>query len=504
MTTQQVDSTSETRPGKSRETSPEELDQVLRAAVTAADVLARTSPATRAGWLRAVAGVLAEHTDELVELAGAETHLPAGRLRGEVKRTSVQLEMFADVLDDGGYVEAVIDLPDPDFALGPRPDLRRMLMPIGPVAVYAASNFPFAFSVAGNDTASALAAGCPVVLKAHPGHPETSRRTAELVLATLAAAGAPDGSFAMVEGMDAGVGLVKDDRIAAAGFTGSVRGGRALFDLATSRPNPIKFFGELGSINPAVVTARAADERADEIAEGFVGSFTLGVGQFCTKPGLLFVPAGHRVVDAITDRTRQVAAGELLYDKIADGYGSTLDELRQTDGVRVLVDGGAADGLSTAPSLLAVDGAHFLTHSDALLTECFGPTSVLVEYASADELTAALSTLEGSLTTTVQGTDEDAAELADLIALLSSRSGRVLWNGWPTGVAVTWAMTHGGPYPATTLDYTSVGATAINRWLRPVSFQSTPAALLPPALTDDNPLHLTRRVNGRLTADPIS
>ena len=484
-------------------TSPE-LDQLLSQAVAAAAPLSAAEPSTRAGWLRAVAGELADHSEELVELAQAETHLPQGRLQGEVKRTSVQLELFAEVLEEGTYVEAVIDLPDPDFALGPKPDLRRMLVPVGPVAVYAASNFPFAFSVAGNDTASALAAGCPVVVKAHPGHPETSKRTAELVLAALARAGAPDGSFALVHGMDAGVALVQDERIKAAGFTGSVAGGRALFDLATSRPTPIKFFGELGSINPALVTRRAADQRTSEIAEGFVGSYTLGVGQFCTKPGLLLVPAGHALVDEITEQARQVGAGQLLNDKIATGYGGALEHLEQTKGVRVLVDGGAADGLSAAPSLLAVDASDFLAAPDDLLTEAFGPTSVLVEYTSDAELTEVMRSLEGSLTTTVQGTDEDAGELADLVSVLTERSGRVLWNGWPTGVAVTWAMTHGGPYPATTLDYTSVGATAINRWLRPVSWQSAPAALLPPALADDNPWGLVRRVNGTLTTDPIA
>lgn len=488
----------------SQDTTSTELDQRLALAADVAGQFGATAAVDRARWLRAVAAELSEHSDELVMLAEAETHLPTGRLQGEVKRASVQLELFADVVEEGNYVEAVIDLPDPDFALGPKPDLRRMLVPVGPVAVFAASNFPFAFSVAGNDTASALAAGCPVLVKAHPGHPETSRRTAELVRAALEQAGAPGGIFTLVEGVDAGTALVLDERIAAAGFTGSVRGGRALFDLATSRSKPIKFFGELGSINPAVVTQRAADERTAEIAEGFVGSFTLGVGQFCTKPGLLFVPAGHALVDEITEGTRKVAAGPLLYDKIADGYGAGLDELRRVAGVRVLVDGGGPDGLTAAPSLLAVSGADFLASSDALLTECFGPTSVLVEYADAAELTTDLAALEGSLTTTVHGTDDDAAELGDLVALLSARSGRVLWNGWPTGVAVTWAMTHGGPYPATTLDYTSVGATSINRWLRPVSYQSAPAVLLPPALKNENPWGLMRRVNGRLTVDPIT
>ena len=466
----------------SQDTTPAELDQVLARSAEAAGRLAASDPRERATWLRAVAAQLDEHSDELVRLAEGETHLPPGRLTGEVLRASVQLRLFAEVLEEGNYVEAVIDLPDPDFALGPKPDLRRMLMPLGPVAVYAASNFPFAFSVAGNDTASALAAGCPVVVKAHPGHPETSRRTADLVLSALTGADAPEGTFGLVDGMDAGIALVKDERVAAGGFTGSVRGGRALFDLASGRPAPIRFFGELGSINPVVVTERAAGERPAEIAEGFVGSYTLGVGQFCTKPGLLFVPAGHAIVDQIAAQARQVNAGPLLYDKIADGYGASLDQLRKTRGVRVLVDGGGPDGLSAAPSLLAVSAADFLASSDQLLTECFGPTSALVEYADPAELTTALAALDGSLTTTVHGTEEDVAELAPMLALLSQRSGRVIWNAWPTGVAVTWAMTHGGPYPATTLDYTSVGPTSVNRWLRPVSFQSVPAQLLPAAL----------------------
>jgi NADP-dependent aldehyde dehydrogenase len=485
------------------DTSQGDLDQVLAHAAAAAPVLSAASQADRGRWLRAIASGLSRHTEELVALAQAETHLPQARLTGEVKRTSVQLELFAEVLDEGNYVEAVIDLPDPDFTLGPKPDLRRMLVPVGPVGVYSASNFPFAFSVAGNDTASALAAGCPVIVKAHPGHPRTSRRTAELVQAALRDESAPEGAFALVEGMDAGVTLATDERIKAAGFTGSVAGGRALFDLATGRPNPIKFYGELGSINPVVVTSRAADERAAEIAEGFVGSFTLGVGQFCTKPGLLFVPAGHPLVDQIAERTRTLAGGELLYDKIADGYSTSLEHLRQTPGVRVLVDGGSADGLSAAPSLLSVRGADFLDSPERLLTECFGPTAVLVEYSSEGELAAAVRQLHGSLTTAIHGTGEDAAEQGGLVAQLAERSGRVLWNGWPTGVAVTWAMNHGGPYPATTLDYTSVGATAINRWLRPVSFQSAPAALLPAALRDENPLGLMRRVDGKLTSDPI-
>jgi NADP-dependent aldehyde dehydrogenase len=424
------------------------VDELLAQASAAFPQMTAADPDARAGWNRAVASRLAASVDELVGLAEAETHLPKARLQGEVKRAAVQLELFADVVEDGSYVGAVIDLADPGFPLGPKPDLRRMLVPVGPVgpvAVYAASNFPFAFSVAGNDTASALAAGCPVIVKAHPGNPETSRRTAELVLDALPEAGAPAGAFGLAHGLDAGIALVQDERISAAGFTGSVTAGRALFDLATRRPAPIRFYGELGSINPVIVTRGAADERSADIAGGFVGSFTLGVGQFCTKPGLLLVPAGHVVVDQIVERTQQVGAAQLLYDKIADGYGTSLEALRQTPGVRVLVDGGPANRLSAAPSLLSVSGSDFLDSTERLLTECFGPTSVLVEYADDQELLAVVQALHGSLTTTVHSTDEEQATQTDLVRLLGSRFGRVIWNGWPTGVAVTWAMNHGGP-----------------------------------------------------------
>jgi NADP-dependent aldehyde dehydrogenase len=487
----------------SSDTSPARLDELLTAAITAFPVMAAADATERMAWLRAVASGLAAGADELVGLAQEETHLAGGRLQGELERTCVQLELFAEVLQEGSYVDAIIDLPDPSFVLGPKPDVRRMLVSIGPVAAYAASNFPFAFSVAGNDTASALAAGCPVILKAHPGHPQTSRRTSDLVLDALRESGAPEGAFALVEGMDAGIALVQDERIAAAGFTGSVNGGRSLFDLATRRRNPIRFFGELGSINPVIVTPGAADERSADIADGFVASFTLGVGQFCTKPGLLFVPAGHKLVDHIVERTQGVSAGELLYDKIAGGYGSSLGDLRRVPGVQVLVDGGPAEGLTAAPSLLSVSSSDFLGSAEQLLTECFGPTSVLVEYSAEQELLAAVEAFHGTLTTTIHSTDEENADHAGLVPLLVRHSGRVIWNGWPTGVAVTWAMNHGGPYPATTLDYTSVGATAIHRWLRPVSFQSAPAAVLPAALRDENPLRLVRRVNGTLTDEPI-
>jgi NADP-dependent aldehyde dehydrogenase len=281
------------------DTPPEELDRLIGAAAEAARVLVGSRPADRAGWLEHLAARLDAAAEQLVPIAARETHLGVDRLQGELKRSTFQLRLFAKILRDGSFLQATIDHADPAWPMGARPDLRRMLRPIGPVAVYAASNFPFAFSVAGGDTASALAAGCPVLLKANPSHPELSAATGAKVSDALAEAGAPEGIFAAVMGFETGIALVKDPRIRAASFTGSLRGGRALFDLAVSRPEPIPFYGELGSVNPAFVTPDAGAQRADDVAAGFVGSMSLGNGQFCTKPGLLFVPAGSGLEDRV-------------------------------------------------------------------------------------------------------------------------------------------------------------------------------------------------------------
>ncbi|HEY4570325.1 MAG TPA: aldehyde dehydrogenase family protein, partial [Kribbella sp.] len=275
------------------DTTPAELEQALAAATAAAPALGAAEPAVRAGWIRATADAIDAAADELVPIAIRESSLPEARLRGEVARSTGQLRMFADVLEEGSLLEVIIDTADAQAKPVPRPDLRRLLVPLGPVLVFAASNFPFAFSVPGGDTASALAAGCPVIVKAHPGHPELSVRTAEVMTEALRSAGAPDGSFALITGFDVGVTALKDPRITAAGFTGSVPAGKALHEIAATRPEPIPFYGELGSLNPVFVTQAAVDARGKDIATGYVGSFTLGVGQFCTKPGLLFLPAGH-------------------------------------------------------------------------------------------------------------------------------------------------------------------------------------------------------------------
>jgi NADP-dependent aldehyde dehydrogenase len=480
-----------------QETTAGELEALLEAAAQAADAVAASEPRQRAAWLEAVADALDAHAEALVPLAAEESHLAADpRLSGELKRTTFQLRLFAEVLTDGSWLAATVDHADADWPMGARPDIRRVQTAIGPVLVFAASNFPFAFSVAGGDTASALAAGCPVLVKAHPGHPRLSDQVAEVVTTALSEAGAPDGIFGILHGQDAGVTALQDSRVQAAAFTGSVKGGRALFDIASARPRPIPFYGELGSINPVVVTEAAVAARADEIVTGFAASFTMGAGQFCTKPGLVFLPENHGLGDSLRAAVTDAPAQPLLNEKIADGYAARVGELRDSAAQVV----GAADGSHDAPGpeLLEVSGDEFLSDPENLGTETFGPTSVLVTYSDDDQLRQLLGIVEPSLTVTVQGEETDVPRVRELMPLLQRLGGRLLWNQWPTGVTVTWAQQHGGPYPATTAPTTtSVGTAAIHRFLRPIAWQGFPDALLPHALQEDNPWRLPRRVDGQ-------
>jgi NADP-dependent aldehyde dehydrogenase len=481
------------------DTSPEELERVLAAAAQAAGPLAALRPAERAALLRAAADALDAASAELVPIAIEESSLPEGRLTGEVARSSGQLRLFADALDEGSYLEVILDSADANAKPVPRPDLRRMLVPVGPVLVFAASNFPFAFSVPGGDTASALAAGSPVVVKAHPGHPRLSQRTGEVLVEALRAAGAPEGTFAVVHGMEAGTTALTDPRIKAGAFTGSVKGGLALLEIATRREEPIPFYGELGSLNPVFVTPAAVAARGADIADGYVGSFTLGTGQFCTKPGLLFLPEGHGLEERLVEAVRGAAPAGMLNDRIRSGHAHERDRLEGLGALRTLVHGADSDA-GVAPTLLATTAKELLADPDPILQECFGPTSIVVEYSGADEALAAAQAFGGNLTATVQAEDADAATLAPLVDALRDRAGRVVYNGWPTGVAVAPAMHHGGPFPSTTASiHTSVGTTAIRRFLRPVCYQNTPQALLPEALRDDNPLGIPRRVDGVLS-----
>ncbi|MCA4133872.1 aldehyde dehydrogenase (NADP(+)) [Arthrobacter sp. M4] len=481
-------------------TTDAELETLLAAAQSAAAPLAALQPAERAKLLDAVADGLDTAADQLVPVAQRETRLAEARLRGELKRTSFQLRLFGEVLHDGSYLGARIDHADADWPMGaPRPDLRRMLIPLGPVVVFAASNFPFAFSVAGGDTASALAAGSPVLLKAHSGHPALSKLTADVVVRALAAAGAPDGTFALITGTAAGASALRDPRVKAGSFTGSIPGGRALFDIASSRPQPIPFFGELGSNNPVFVTERAAAERGKEIAEGFISSFTMGAGQFCTKPGTLVVPAGSDLVEALREAALPSAA-PLLNDRIQSGYTEVLQELAANPRITVLAQGKDPLADPPSPTLLLTTAADVLAEPHALQTECFGPTSVVVTYDDESQLPALAETFAGQLTATIQGTESCSVE--DLVEVLTRKAGRVLWNQWSTGVSVTYAQQHGGPYPATTAaGSTSVGTAAIERFLRPVAYQGFPQHLLPEALREENPLGVARLVDGRLVDD---
>ncbi|HET6290587.1 MAG TPA: aldehyde dehydrogenase (NADP(+)) [Amycolatopsis sp.] len=483
----------------SQATDPATLDQILAAAADAAGTAAAATPAQRAGWLEAAADALDAAADELIALANRETHLPAApRLQGELKRTTFQLRLFGEVLADGSFLGATVDHADAAWPMGPRPDIRRLLTPIGPVLVFAASNFPFAFSVAGGDTASALAAGCPVVLKAHSGHPELSARTGEILRDALVKAGAPEGIFAVVHGQQNGVTALKDPRIQAASFTGSVPGGRALFDIATSRPSPIPFYGELGSVNPVVVTQAAIDARGEAIAKGYAGSFTLGAGQFCTKPGLLFLPEGHGLEDTLREAVSAIPAQPMLNERIAAGFAEGLAKLREVDGVEVLSESGGTEGISHGATLLATTAEAFLSDADTVREECFGPASLIVTYADRAELIGLLGVMEPGLTATIQGEESDVDWIRPVLPSLTRVAGRLLWNDWPTGVTVTWAQEHGGPYPATTAPTsTSVGTAAIERFLRPIAWQGFPDALLPEPVQENNPWDLPRRTDGK-------
>ena len=472
-------------PGDMDDTTPEQLEQALAATAAATAGAAATTPAGRAAMLRACADALDAAAGELVPLAIDETHLTEGRLTGELARSTFQLRFFAEAVTDGSCFGAVIETAEPDFALGPRPDLRRLLEPIGAVLVFAASNFPFAFSVAGGDTAAALAAGCPVLVKAHHGHPRLSARVGEL----LADAAAP---VEVVHGVEAGRNALLDGRIKAAAFTGSTVGGRALYDLAATRPDPIPFFGELGSVNPAFVSPGAVAARGEQVVEGFVGSFTLGVGQFCTKPGLLFLPAGHGLTDRLAAAVGDVGSAPMLGEWVERRYLETLDERRSHAGVRTLQ---AGDG--TAPTLLAAPLATFADEIALLGDECFGPTALVVEYDDEGGLAAAAASVEGSLTATLHIEPGEEAWARPLLDALRPRAGRIVVTGWPTGVAVSPAMHHGGPWPAATLPlHSSVGGNSIDRFLTPTCYQNVPDALLPPALQAANPLDIRRRVDG--------
>lgn len=473
------------------EATPSEISEAVYAAAAVAAEFAATSGEQRAALLERIATEIEGLGDALLQRAHQETALPLARLTGERARTCGQLRLFAAVARDGSWVDARIDPAQPQRQPLPRADLRRMLRPLGPVAVFGASNFPFAFSVAGGDTASALATGNPVIAKAHPAHPGTSELAGEAIRRAVAACALPAGLFSLLQGRApaTSLALVTHPALAAVGFTGSHQAGRALFDAAAARPRPIPVFAEMSSVNPLVVLPGALRERGSALAEGLKNSFTLGLGQFCTKPGLVFglaSPEWDAFAATLAALTRAVPKGTFLHAGIAGAFTRGLDGL---PGVEWLARDTAAVG--------RVSSAHFRSQP-ALAHECFGPYTLLVTCASLDDLSASMATLPGQLTATVHGQPDDLASAGSLLRQLEALAGRLVLNGFPTGVEVGHAMQHGGPYPASTdARFTSVGSAALARFVRPVCYQDFPDALRPDALKDANPLHLLRLIDGQ-------
>jgi NADP-dependent aldehyde dehydrogenase len=493
-----------------REASAAEAARAVDAAVEAFSDCRQRPAEERARFLETIADEIEALGDALIGRTTAETGLPAARIVGERGRTCAQLKLFATTVREGSWVDARIDTALPDRRPAPRPDIRRMLKPVGPVVVFGASNFPLAFSTAGGDTAAAFAAGCPVIVKAHQAHPGSGELVAGAIVRAAAKCGLPPGVFSFVHGGPAiGVALVRHPATAAVGFTGSHSAGRALFDAANSRPHPIPVFAEMSSVNPVFVLPGALKERSDAIAQGLLDSFTLGVGQFCTKPGLVFTLRGTDA-DAFAEKlaraVRQAAGGPMLTAGILEAFERGRDALTGIDGVHEIATARAVanDAVTqTRPSVASTDAAHFLAQP-VLATEVFGPFTLVISCRDADEMLACANALEGQLTATLHGTETELAEAGPLIEAAESCAGRVVINGFPTGVEVSPAMNHGGPYPATTdVRFTSVGTAAILRFARPVCYQGFADALLPAELKNANPSNILRTVNGELTREAV-
>ena len=474
-----------------------DVERAVSAAVDAAEVFAYTSGAARAALLRRIADSIDAAAAQLIEQAHLETALPRPRLTGEVARTSGQLRLFASLLEEGSWVTARIDTADP-ARTPPKPDVRSMLRPLGPVAVFGASNFPLAFSVACGDTASALAAGNPVVVKAHPAHPATSEIVGHIIAAAVRASGLPGGVFSLLfdSGFEIGAALVQHPDIRAVGFTGSFRGGRALMDLAAKRSHPIPVYTEMGSTNPVFVLPGALRERSSELARGLLGSYTLGGGQFCTKPGLVFVEKA--LASDFTEELRQATGAAPAFSLLTEGMVAAYNTAQNKRTPLHTAKGAAAgEGFSAQTLLMETTGEQFL-NSPELSDEIFGPTTLLIQCSGTEQTMQAARSLEGHLTATVLATDEDLREHAALLRILETKVGRLIVNAFPTGVEVCHAMVHGGPYPATSDGRsTSVGTQAILRFTRPVCYQGLPQSALPDELKDENPLGILRLWNGQ-------
>jgi 2,5-dioxopentanoate dehydrogenase len=491
--------------------SVQDVDQAAKLAVTAFSTYGNLSGADKGKFLRSIAAGIEERGTEIVTRAGLETGLPEARLRGELARTTNQLRLFAGVVEEGSWVAARIDPAEPERKPLPRADIRSMLKPLGPVAVFGASNFPLAFSVAGGDTASALAAGNPVMVKAHPAHPGTGELVGQVIRESVEACGLPEGVFSLLfdAQIEVGTQVVVHPFVKAVGFTGSPVAGKALMKLAASRPVPIPCYAEMGSVNPLFILPGAMHTRSTAIATGLQNSFTLGSGQFCTKPGLVFIPQGAEsdsFVESLKTGVAAMAPQTMLARNIGEKYAAAVLKRGEENGVHPAAKSTAEGDLATRqPGTLFASDVPSLLNDPTLAEEIFGPTTLLVAYNGREEMLAAAEALEGHLTATIHGTEQDLAAHRDLINILESKVGRLLFNGFPTGVEVCHAMVHGGPYPATSDGRsTSVGTQAILRFARPICYQDFPSSVLPPELQNGNPLGITRMINGQLTKDAVS
>ena len=463
--------------------SPALVDRAAKAAEEAFWSYGYSTRQARADFLNAIADEIEARGDAITEIGTQETGLPEARLQGERGRTTGQLRLFAEHILKGDYLDRRHDEALPERQPAPRPDLRMMQRPIGPVAVFGASNFPLAFSTAGGDTASALAAGCPVVVKGHGAHPGTGEIVAEAILAAVKKCGVHPGVFSLVQGgtREVGQSLVQHPLIRAVGFTGSLGGGRALYDLCAQRPEPIPFFGELGSVNPMFLLPEAVKARGEEIAKGWAGSLTMGAGQFCTNPGIAIViegPEADAFIEAATAALDPEAAQVMLTDGIAEAYRAGRDRVAGTSGVQELLTS-TCDLRNATPYLYATTGKEWL-ENEVLGEEVFGPLGLIVRVSDADEMRQVAQSLQGQLTCTLHMEDADAALAGSLMPIIERKAGRLLANGFPTGVEVCDSMVHGGPYPASTnFGHTSVGTLSIRRFLRPVCYQNMPDSILP-------------------------
>jgi len=491
------------------EATAAEADEAVALAETAFEQYRRQPAEKIAAFLDRIAEEIMKLGDELIQRASAETGLPEARLTGERNRTVNQFKMFAELVREGSWLEATIDRAQPERKPLPKVDLRRMLVPLGPVVVFGASNFPLAYSVGGGDTASALAASCPVIVKAHPAHPGASELVGRAILAAVEAMGMPNGVFSMVHGVSTEIGmrLVEHPATKAVGFTGSLQGGRALFNAAAKRPEPIPVYAEMGSTNPVFILPGALKKNGKAIAESLAQSVTLGVGQFCTNPGLAFGRQGAEwstLVERMGQLAGAVAPGVMLHQGISSKFREGTEKFQKTAGVSVAGKSSAEATQNRAPAMFFNTDAKTFQQQAVLREEVFGPSTLLVNAGSTEELEQIARGLPGQLTATVHGTEEDLVEHANLVAILREKAGRLIFNQFPTGVEVCPSMQHGGPYPATTDSRTtSVGAYAIKRFVRPVSYQNFPDSALPVELKNKNARGIWRIVDGKFTKDDV-